>query len=72
MAVASRRTVVVHSRFSMREHRLAARDRCHGLQIMSFEHMAVRLAGGFIRPVDNEKSARRNPNRTPHNSFGRT
>ena len=55
MAVASRRTVIVHSRFSMREHRLsAARDRCHGLQIMSFEHMAVRLAGGFIRPIDNE------------------
>ena len=55
MAVASRRTVIVHGRFSSREHRLAAaRDRRHGLQIMSFEQMAVRLAGGFIRPIDNE------------------
>ncbi len=55
MAVASRRTVIVHGRFSMREHRLAAaRDRRHGLQILSFEHMAVRLACGFIRPIDNE------------------
>jgi hypothetical protein len=55
MVVASRRTVIVHGRFSRREHRLAAaRDRRHGLQIMSFEQMAVRLAGGFIRPIDNE------------------
>ena len=43
MAVASRRTVIVHGRFSSREYRLAAaRDRRHGLQIMSFEQMAVR------------------------------
>jgi hypothetical protein len=55
VVVASRRTVIVHGRFSRREHRLAAaRDRRHGLQIMSFEQMAVRLAGGFIRPIDNE------------------
>ena len=47
MAVASRRTVIVHGRFSSREHRLAAaRDRRHGLQIMSFEQMAVQLAAG--------------------------
>jgi hypothetical protein len=55
MAVASRRTVIVHGRSSRREHRLAAaRDRCHGLQIMSFEQMAVRLAGSFIRPIDDK------------------
>jgi hypothetical protein len=55
MAVASRRTVIVHGRSSRREHRLAAaRDRRHGLQILSIEQMAVRLAGGFIRPIDDK------------------
>ncbi|MGK2742422.1 3'-5' exonuclease [Tepidicaulis sp. LMO-SS28] len=39
----------------MREIRLrAARDRLHGLQVMTFEHLAARLAGGFSRPIDNE------------------
>src|SRR3546814_15425336 len=39
----------------MREFRLrAARDRRHGLQVMTFEHLAARLAGGFSRPIDNE------------------
>jgi hypothetical protein len=39
----------------MREARLAAaRDGRHGLQIMSFEQAAVRLAGGFARPIDEE------------------
>src|SRR3546814_7763909 len=39
----------------MREIRLrAARDRRHGLQVMTFEHLAARLAGGFSRPIDNE------------------
>ena len=32
----------------------AARDSRNGLQIMSFEQAAVRLAGGFARPVDEE------------------
>ncbi len=50
-----RHTVIVHGRLAMRELRLqAARDRRHGLQIMSFEQMAARLAGGFIRPIDDE------------------
>jgi hypothetical protein len=39
----------------MRESRLAAaRGWRHGLQIMSFEQAAVRLAGGFARPIDDE------------------
>jgi hypothetical protein len=39
----------------MRERRLdAARHRRHGLQIMSFEQLSVRLAGGFARAIDDE------------------
>jgi hypothetical protein len=39
----------------MRELRLdAARNGRHGLQIMSFEQLAVRLAGGFAKSIDNE------------------
>jgi len=39
----------------MRDRRLAAaRDGRHGLQVMSFEQAAVRLAGGFARPIDDE------------------
>jgi hypothetical protein len=55
MPVASRSTLVVHGRLAMREGRLAAaRDGRHGLQVMSFEQAAVRLAGGFARPIDDE------------------
>jgi hypothetical protein len=50
-----RRTIVAHGRLAMRELRLdAARHREHGLQIMSFEQLAVRLAGGFARSIDDE------------------
>jgi hypothetical protein len=39
----------------MREQRLvAARSSEHGLQIMSIEQAAVKLAGGFTQPIDNE------------------
>ncbi len=55
MAVTGRSTLVVHGRLAMREGRLAAaRDGRHGLQVMSFEQAAVRLAGGFVRPIDDE------------------
>src|SRR3546814_2853440 len=55
MEASGRRTVIAHGRLAMREHRLAAaRERHHGLQIMSFEQLAVRLAGGFARPIDDE------------------
>ena len=50
-----RSTLAVHGRLALREARLAAaRNKFHGLQIMSFEQAAVRLAGGFVRPVDEE------------------
>lgn len=53
--VTNRRTIVAHGRLAMRELRLdAARHSRHGLQIMSFEQLAVRLAGGFARPIDDE------------------
>jgi hypothetical protein len=39
----------------MQEGRLAAgHGKRHGLQIISFEQTAVRLAGGFVRPIDDE------------------
>ena len=54
-----RRTVVAHGRLAAREHRLrAARGRGHGLQIMAFEHLAARMAGGMCRPVDDEELRR--------------
>lgn len=55
MNVAHRSTLVVYGRLAMRESRLTAgREGHHGLQIMSFEQAAVRLAGGFVRPIDDE------------------
>ena len=50
-----RETIVAHGRLAMRETRLrAARERRHGLQVMTFEQLAARLAGGFAKPIDNE------------------
>lgn len=55
MAAARRRTIIAHGRLAMRELRLAAaRERSHGLQIMTFEQLAARLAGGLSRPVEEE------------------
>ncbi|MAB12302.1 PD-(D/E)XK nuclease family protein [Parvibaculum sp.] len=55
MTAAKRSTLVVYGRLAMREARLAAaRSGQHGLQIMSFEQAAVRLAGGFARAIDEE------------------
>jgi len=55
MGRAIRSTLVVHSRLAMREARLeAARAGRHGLQVMTFEQAAARLAGGFMRPIDDE------------------
>ena len=54
-----RGTVVAHGRMAIRELRLnAARDQRQGLQIMTFEHLAARLAGGMCRPVDDEELRR--------------
>ncbi len=50
-----RGTVIVHGRLATRELRLAAaRTRSHGLQIMAFEQLATRLAGGLSEAVDTE------------------
>lgn len=50
-----RRTVIAHSRLKMKELRLAAaRERRHGLQIMAFERLAARLAGGLVQPVSDD------------------
>lgn len=55
MPVASRSTLIVHGRLAMRTSRLAAaREGRHGLQIMTFEQAAVRLAGGFAQGIDAE------------------
>ena len=55
MEAAQRRTVIAHGRLTMRERRLtAARQHEHGLQIMTFEQLAARLAGGLSRPVDDD------------------
>src|ERR1700689_4471225 len=55
MEAAQRRTIIAHGRLAMRELRLAAaRERQHGLQIMTFEQLAARLAGGLSRPIDDE------------------
>lgn len=55
MQATERHTIVTHGRLAMRELRLAAaRGRHHGLQVMTFEQLAARLAGGLSRPVDDE------------------
>jgi len=55
MPMPGRRTIVAHGRLAMREVRLeAARNGLHGSQIMTFEQLAVRLAGGFAKPIDDE------------------
>lgn len=55
MSVTCRSTLVVHGRLATREGRLsAARERHHGVQIMTFEQAAARLAGGFTKPIDDE------------------
>lgn len=55
MRTVYRRTVIAHGRLRMHELRLAAaREQRHGLQVMTFEQLAARLAGGLSRPVDDE------------------
>jgi hypothetical protein len=50
-----RHTVVVHGRQAMRELRFeAARERRHGRQIMTFDQLAARLAGGLSCPIDDD------------------
>ena len=50
-----RHTVIVHGRHAMRERRLAAaRQRQHGLHILTLEQLAARLAGGLTCSIDDE------------------
>ena len=50
-----RRTVVTPDRLAMRTHRLAAaRSHGHGLQTLTFDQLAARMAGGLSRPVDDD------------------
>ena len=51
----TRRTVVVADSFALRTRRLkAVRDGEQGTQVMLFEQMVARLAGGFCRPLDHD------------------
>lgn len=55
MSAPTRNTAVVFGRLQSRELRLtAARSRAAGLQVMTIEQLACRLAGGFCRPIDDE------------------
>ena len=66
-----RRTVIAHSRLAMRELRLdAARVRRHGLQVMTFEQLAARLAGGFSRPNDDDALREAIGSVLPHTGLG--
>jgi hypothetical protein len=50
-----RKTLVVHNRFALRSYRTrAALDATHGLQLLTVEQLAARLAGGFIQPIDQD------------------
>jgi len=53
--VSLRRTIVVHTTLAARTLRAgAARESAHGLQVLTMEQLAARLAGGFIQPIDRE------------------
>ncbi len=66
-----RNTVVAHGRLAIREVRLrAARDRRHGLQVMTFEQLAARLAGGIASPIDNESLRRAIQQALPASELG--
>jgi len=50
-----RNTIIIHSRLAWRRFRAdAAVERRHGLQALSIELLAARLAGGFLQPIDSD------------------
>jgi hypothetical protein len=52
-AVLVRETFIIHSRLSWRQVRgAAAIERQHGRQALAIEHLAARLAGGFLQAAD--------------------
>ena len=68
MAATLRSTRIVYGRFAMRAARLAAARRGqHGLQIMSFEQVAVRIAGG-MRKIDRSGQRRHGLDASAFNS----
>jgi hypothetical protein len=66
-----RKTFVAHGRLAMREIRLqAARHRNHGIQVMSFEQLAARIAGGFSTPIDGDSLRTAIQQALPHTALG--
>ena len=50
-----RETIIIHSRLAWSAARAqAAAERRHGLQALAIEHLAARLAGGFLQPIDSD------------------
>ena len=50
-----RETIIINSRLAWRLARGdAAAKRSHGLQVLSIEHLASRLAGGFLQVIDSD------------------
>ncbi|MDE0392670.1 MAG: hypothetical protein OXI57_11455 [Rhodospirillales bacterium] len=71
MEQTGRHTVIAHSLLKMRELRLeAARGRRHGLQIMTFEQLVARLAGGFARSVDDDALRKASTTVLPETALG--
>jgi hypothetical protein len=55
VAVIERRTIVVHTRLAGHMARVAAaRAGSCGIQILTMDRLAARLAGGFLQPIDPE------------------
>jgi hypothetical protein len=55
MAAGHRHTIITQGRLAMRALRLeAARNGRQGVQILGIEQAAARLAGGFVRPLDDD------------------
>lgn len=71
MSVPLRHTAVVIGRFQARGLRLqAARARRAGLQVMTMEQLACRLAGGFRRPIEDEALRRMLQDAIPETALG--
>jgi hypothetical protein len=50
-----RRTIVVHTRLAGHAARVnAARTQSHGLQVLTIDQLAARLAGGFLQRIEDE------------------
>ena len=50
-----RKTLIVHSRHAWRSYRTRAALKAEqGIQLLTIEQLAARLAGGFLQPIDHE------------------